>query len=210
MLQTQTAESGQEKPSKQRIFFCSNLAQNALCLIYSMSFHRKEPNTTEKKNKSTLKENRAQETLCLSIWQEQSRQHICPVPQTAVPRFSPQGWTHSPDCGSVAADPALGVRELKMASGRESRVGHCSQLSVPCLGPHGLQPALQGHWLLPSLPPLAGFTAGPGSRWEGSASSAGFLHRHSGRSFHSYIYGPTGVTGHVKATRWYQRTVGSF
>lgn len=41
VLQTQTAVSSREKPSKQRIFFCSNLAQNALCLIDGVSFHRK-------------------------------------------------------------------------------------------------------------------------------------------------------------------------
>lgn len=42
--QTQAAVSGQEKPSKQRILFCSNLARNALRLIHDVSFHREEPN----------------------------------------------------------------------------------------------------------------------------------------------------------------------
>lgn len=53
--------------------------------------------------------------------------------------------------------------------------------------------------LLPSLPSVPGFTAGLGADGRAGHSTGqplqrGFLHRHSGRSFHSHIYGPTAVS----------------
>lgn len=69
------------------------------------------------------------------------------------------------------------------------------QLSVPCLGPHGLQPALQGHCfllfllfqvLLPGWEQMGGQDTAQGRR---------FLHRHSGRSFPLlHLWPHTGVS----------------
>lgn len=179
---TDPAVNGQEKASKQQIFVLFSFGTKR-SLLYTREGKKQ---TQEEKNKSTLKstlkENRAQGTL--SAMNKAGRTHAL---YPKYPKFL------LPVAGLLRSCSGWERVKNGVWQGEQSRP--LLQLSVPCLGPHGLQPALQGHCfllfllfqvLLPGWEQMGGQDTAQGRR---------FLHRHSGRSFPLlHLWPHTGVS----------------
>lgn len=158
-------------------------------------FIEKNQTQQEKKNESTLKENGAQETLCLSIRTAQAA-HLPCVPEVCSSGLSPQPCPWQDCCA-----PALDARELKMASGRESRVGHCSSCRCRAWVPTGCSLLSKATASFSSF--FFRFYCRAGSRWEGRTRHRAALPAPSlGQVLPLlHLWPHRSVTQHVKATR---------